>query len=54
MSAIDAKMKFALTLEYSRITANNMKDFYFRFKKVYPATIRAWQTDNGLRKLRCF
>jgi len=30
MSAIDAKLKFALTLEYSRITAANMRDFYLK------------------------
>ena len=54
MSAIDAKMKFALTLEYPRITASNMRDFYFRFKKVYPATIRVWQTDNGSENLGVF
>ncbi len=41
MSAIDAKLKFALTLEYSRITATNIRDFYFRFKKAYPAKIRS-------------
>lgn len=47
MSAIDAKMKFALTLRYKRITSTNMKDFYMRFKQVYPGTINIWQTDNG-------
>jgi len=54
MSAIDAKLKFALTLEYRNITATNMKDFYCRFKKVYPATIRAWQSDNGSENLGVF
>lgn len=47
MSAIDAKMKFALTLNYKRITSVNMKDFYQRFKSVYPGTIKVWQSDNG-------
>lgn len=47
MSAIDAKMKFALTLRYKRITSLNMKDFYQRFKKVYPGVVRVWQSDNG-------
>lgn len=28
MSAIDAKLKFALTLEYKSINSTNMKDFY--------------------------
>lgn len=54
MSAIDAKMKFALTIEYPRITSANMKDFYFRFKKVYPTTIRVWQSDNGSENLGVF
>lgn len=47
MSAIDAKMKFALTLNYKRITSKNMKDFYQRFKSVYPGTVKVWQSDNG-------
>ena len=54
MSAIDAKLKFALTLEYPRITAKNMKDFYQRFKAVYPLTIRVWQSDNGSENLSVF
>lgn len=51
MSAIDAKMKFALTLKYKRITSMNMHDFYLRFKSVYPGTIKAWQSDNGSENL---
>lgn len=51
MSAIDAKMKFALTLKYKRITATNMKDFYLRFKQVYPGRIMIWQSDNGSENL---
>jgi len=47
ISAIDAKMKFALTLNYPRLTSRNMKDFYHRFKAVYPGRIMRWQTDNG-------
>lgn len=54
MSAIDAKLKFALTLEYSRITAVNMKDFYSRFKEVYPGVIKVWQSDNGGENLGVF
>jgi len=54
LSAIDAKMKFGLTLNYKRPTASNMKDFYFRFKKVYPGTILAWQSDNGSENLGVF
>ena len=51
MSAIDAKMKFALTLNYKRITSANMKDFYERFKSVYPGTVKVWQSDNGSENL---
>ena len=54
ISAIDAKMKFALTLNYKRLTARNMKDFYGRFKTVYPGTIRVWQSDNGSENLGDF
>jgi transposase InsO family protein len=51
ISAIDAKLKFALTLNYKRLTSRNMKDFYHRFKSVYPGTIHTWQTDNGSENL---
>lgn len=54
MSAIDAKMKFALTLRYKRITSENMKDFYQRFMSVYPGTVRVWQSDNGSENLGKF
>ena len=54
MSAIDARMKFALTLKYKRITASNMKDFYLRFKTVYPGRIMVWQSDNGSENLGVF
>ena len=32
ISAVDAKMKFALTLNYQRLTSKKRRDFYFRFK----------------------
>ena len=54
VSAIDAKMKFALTLNYERLTSANMKDFYQRFKKVYPGKINIWQSDNGSENLGDF
>ena len=54
MSAIDAKLKFALTIEYPRITSANMKDFYYRFKQIYPAIIKVWQSDNGPENLGVF
>lgn len=51
LSAIDAKLKFALTLNYKRLTNRNMKDFYERFKEVYPLEIKSWQSDNGSENL---
>jgi transposase InsO family protein len=50
-NAIDAKLKFALTLNYRRLTSKNMKDFYERFRAVYPLKIKDWQTDNGSENL---
>jgi len=50
-SAIDAKLKFALTLNYKRLTSRNMRDFYQRFKSVYPCKIKSWQSDNGAENL---
>jgi len=54
ISAIDARMKFALTLQYKRLTAANMKDFYHRFTTIYPGVIRVWQSDNGGENLGVF
>jgi len=54
ISAIDAKMKFSLTLPYKRLTSENMKDFYLRFKEVYPSKIKIWQSDNGSENLGLF
>jgi transposase InsO family protein len=54
VSAIDAKMKFSLTLNYKRLTSENMLDFYLRFKKVYPGIIKVWQSDNGSENLGIF
>ena len=50
-SAIDAKLKFVVTLNYKRLNSRNMKDFYKRFKTVYPCVIKTWQTDNGPENL---
>jgi transposase len=49
--AIDAKLKFAITLNYKRLTSRKMKDFYLIFKSVYPGEIKAWQSDNGAEHL---
>jgi len=54
ISAIDAKMKFSLTLNYKRLTSENMRDFYQRFKEVYPGKIKVWQSDNGSENLGLF
>jgi transposase InsO family protein len=53
-NAIDVKSRFALTLNYKRLTSKNMKDFYERFQSVYPAEIRVWQSDNGGENLGDF
>ncbi|MGQ9470802.1 MAG: hypothetical protein ACUVR0_03810 [Candidatus Aminicenantales bacterium] len=50
-NAIDAKLKFALTLNYKRLISRNRKDFYNKFKEVYPLAIKSWQTDNGPENL---
>ena len=50
-SAIDIKFKFVLTLHYRTLNSRNMKDFYGRFKSVYPGIIKDWQTDNGKENL---
>jgi hypothetical protein len=54
ISAIDAKMKFGLTLPYKRLTSENMLDFYQKFKVVYPGKIKIWQSDNGSENLGLF
>jgi len=46
-SAIDARLKFTLTLNYKTLNSKNNQDFYWKFKSVYPGTIVDWQTDNG-------
>jgi len=53
ISAIDCGLKFALTLNYKRLSSRNMLDFYKRFRLVYPKniTIKTWQTDNGSENL---
>ena len=50
-NAIDARLKFALTLNYKRLNSKNMKDFYERFSTLYPFQIKDWQTDNGSENL---
>lgn len=50
-SAIDARGKFAFTLNYKGLNSRNMKDFYQKFKSVYPGKIKDWQSDNGKENL---
>lgn len=50
-NAIDVKSKFALSLNYKRLTSRNMKDFFEKFKSVCPVEIKCWQTDNGSENL---
>jgi len=47
-------MKFPFTLNYKSLNSQNNKDFYLKFKKVYPGTIKDWQSDNGLENLGDF
>lgn len=54
VSAIDAKAKFAFTLNYKRLNAATMIDFYHRFRQVYPVPILSWQNDNGAENLGDF
>ncbi|GAG22299.1 unnamed protein product [marine sediment metagenome] len=53
-SAIDAKLKFTLTLNYKRLNSKNNKDFYHKFKSCYPLRIKDWQSDNGSENLGVF
>ena len=53
-NAIDAKLKFALSLNYKRLNSTNMKDFYIRFRTLYPLQIKDWQSDNGSENLGKF
>jgi transposase InsO family protein len=53
-SAIDARLKFTLTLNYKTLNSKNNQDFYQKFKLVYPGAIKDWQSDNGLENLGGF
>jgi len=50
-SAIDARLKFTLTLNYPHLNSKNNQDFYHKFKQAYPGAIKDWQSDNGLENL---
>ena len=50
-SAIDVKSRFAITLNYKELNSRNMKDFYERFKEIFPHKIKCWQSDNGAEHL---
>ena len=43
-----------MTLNYKRLNSRNMKDFYQKFKSVYPGRIKDWQSDNGKENLKEF
>ncbi|MBI5465499.1 transposase [Candidatus Gottesmanbacteria bacterium] len=53
-SAIDIKLKFGLTLAYSRLNSQNTLDFFQKVELVYPLKIKSVQTDNGLEFLGVF
>ena len=53
-SAIDTKLKFALSLAYPRLNSQNTLDFFKKVELVYPLKIKSVQTDNGLEFLGVF
>ena len=54
-SAIDIRMKFSFSVNYKSSNSRNNKDFYHKFKSVYPGRkIKDWQTDNGAENLGDF
>ena len=53
-NAIDARMRFAVSLPYKQLSSRNMVDFLERFRQVYPSVIRVWQSDNGSENLGRF
>jgi len=53
-SAIDIKLKFGLSLVYSRLNSFNTLDFFKKVALVYPLAIKSVQTDNGLEFLGVF
>ncbi|MBI3322917.1 MAG: transposase [Candidatus Omnitrophica bacterium] len=54
INAIDARMRFALSIPYKQLSSRNMVDFLERFRQVYPGAIRVWQSDNGPENLGRF
>ena len=53
-SAIDIKLKFALSLAYPKLNSQNTLDFFKKVELVYPLKIKSIQTDNGLEFLGIF
>lgn len=53
-SAIDVKLKFGLSLAYSRLNSQHTLDFFRKVELVYPLKIKSVQTDNGLEFLGIF
>jgi len=53
-NAMDARMRFALTIPYKQLSSRNMVDFWERFQQVYPGAINVWQSDNGPENLGHF
>ncbi len=53
-NAMDVKSRFALTLNYKRLSSRNMEELYDRFQCVYPGEIIVWQSDNGSEHLGDF
>ncbi len=53
-TAIDAKLKFAFSLPYAKLTSSVTVDFFQKLQSVYPIPITTVQTDNGLEFLGDF
>jgi len=53
-NAIEVRSRFALSLNYKRLSSRNMEDLYHRFQSVYPGEIVVWQSDNGSEHLGQF
>lgn len=44
---VDLKSRFSLAIAYDKLNSDTAKDFFQRFQKVFPYTIKHVQTDNG-------
>ena len=47
VTAVDAKTRYAFSWNYQRANSQSVKDFFQKFKLVFPHQIKHLQTDNG-------